>query len=651
MTAQGATPRKLVLFESYSIVRTLLAARLVRAADAIYFYVGVEALAYGHIPTGWRRLHRRVVERLAGLLSRRAEVRQVPQDVINRRVWMANKDIVDVVGALGPAIERTGAYGLALGCIGDAHLIRYYQHRLAESLPPKLLFWRTGVDLSDGFEVTPVPGSGHGLGAGAVPTELSSRVPLGVRVVNAVAARLRAVASSLLLIGFPALYLGREVLRRGITLRKPDPVRARVLQTIIWGVERDVFNAGIRFDADDTYLVHEGLPAGDIAYTFRPGARYAGQARADAKAQMEEQGFSWVDPLEMKVTPALLRRAAAWQVRVLLSAWSLLTKPADAAIATISYGALYQALQKTKEMEYVECEVEFCLDDLDPAHVVKNIVSSQHGRKTVGVQHRATAGPFLAPQLCFVHYDVFCAASRAHVRLHAPWWDGLRLEKPGSMWIDRTVNLAKDAAHLAEVEGMLDSLYGKRAYRALIAFPNRSPLNMSARWDEMYQAVEGFASAGLDCTLFLRFRNLLDARVERFGRLAEADERIVIDHVNVTTYDLMALCDAYITSSHSSGMIEAVAIGKPSFTFDYRGTAGFCYGGYGKDLILRTKEDVRAVFEGIETGFAGFDCDWDALREDFNYHYDGDCLGRLRRIVVETLDEVEAAAARPGRPQ
>ena len=148
-----------------------------------------------------------------------------------------------------------------------------------------------------------------------------------------------------------------------------------------------------------------------------------------------------------------------------------------------------------------------------------------------------------------------------------------------------------------------------------------------------------------------RVRNLLDARVERVGRLAEAEERIVIEHVNVTTYDLMAVCDAYMTSANSSGMIEAVAIGKPSFTFDYRGTAGFCYGGYGDDLILRTKEDVRAVFEGIETGFAGFDCDWDALREDFNYHYDGDCLGRLRRIVVKTRDEVEAAAARPGRPQ
>ena len=60
---------------------------------------------------------------------------------------------------------------------------------------------------------------------------------------------------------------------------------------------------------------------------------------------------------------------------------------------------------------------------------------------------------------------------------------------------------------------------------------------------------------------------------------------------------------------------------------------------------------MLAVFAGIETGFKGFDCDWDSLREDFNYHYDGDCLGRLRRIVVETLDEVEAAAARPGRPQ
>ena len=50
-------------------------------------------------------------------------------------------------------------------------------------------------------------------------------------------------------------------------------------------------------------------------------------------------------------------------------------------------------------------------------------------------------------------------------------------------------------------------------------------------------------------------------------------------------------------------------------------------------------------------GVRGLRLRLDSLREDFNYHYDGDCLGRLRRIVVETLDEVEAAAARPGRPQ
>ena len=635
-------PTKLVLLESYSLLRTLLAAPSVRSADVVYLYAADGSDASGRSWPRLRAKHREAVSWLVRALNARAAVRPVPQEMINRHLWHTNKEIVGVVDGLRASIEESGAYQIARRCVGSPDLIKYYQHRLAGSLPAKLLFWKIALDFSDSHEVTPVPRSGHGLLGQLIPAVLRRSVPRAIAAINAAADVVRNVAASLLLVGFPTIYLGRETLRRGIRLTMPTPVRRRVLQTVIWGIEQDVFNLGVRYNASDTFLVHHELSASDIVYTFRSGPRYTGPKRTESKSAMVRGGFSHVDPLEMRMTPALIRRIAAWQASVVVSSWRLLTKPAHAALPEISYGALYHALQKRKQLDYVDYRVEFCMDDLDPAHIVKSIVSTQQGRRTIGVQHRATAGPFVQPQLCFVHYDVYCAASRAHVRLHAPWWDGLNLAKTGSMWIDRTVNLAEDADHLRELDAKVTAMYGRRTYRALVAFPGTSPLNMAARWDEMYEGLKKFVSTDLDCTLFLRFREADDPHMARFERLAAGDDRIVIDNVNVATYELMTLCDAYITSSDSSGMIEAVAIGKPSFTFDYRGNAGFCYGAYGDDLILRTSRDVVKVFDGIKTGFAGFDCDWDALREDFNYHYDGDCLGRLQRVVVETLREAEA---------
>ena len=57
-----------------------------------------------------------------------------------------------------------------------------------------------------------------------------------------------------------------------------------------------------------------------------------------------------------------------------------------------------------------------------------------------------------------------------------------------------------------------------------------------------------------------------------------------MDHNNFSTQEIMALCDLFIASSHSSGLIEAIAIGKKAFTLDFLGTAKYCYAGYGKDF-------------------------------------------------------------------
>ena len=99
----------------------------------------------------------------------------------------------------------------------------------------------------------------------------------------------------------------------------------------------------------------------------------------------------------------------------------------------------------------------------------------------------------------------------------------------------------------------------------------------------------------------------------------------------------MALCDLFISSSHSSGIVEAVAIGKKAFTFAYMETPKYCFSKYGKDLILRTREDILNVFKDLENDFEGYDCNWELFRKEYNYHYDGRCLDRIQQTVKETI--------------
>jgi len=238
--------------------------------------------------------------------------------------------------------------------------------------------------------------------------------------------------------------------------------------------------------------------------------------------------------------------------------------------------------------------------------------------------------------------DKYCIFSDAYLRLYSPYWEKLNLAKTGSMEIDEVI-LLNNEQNISSVRSRVYSLYGKRKYIVLIAFPGSAEYSLAGKWDEMYNALWEFKSLDTDCNVFLRFRylyNLNAPHIKRFADLHKRDPRIIIDVGNFTTYELMVLSDLYITSSHSTGLIEAVAIGKKGFTFDYMGTTQYCFGNYGKDLVLTTKDDVLALFKNLENNFAGYDCNWELLKKEYNYYYDGRCQERLQRVVWDTVEEV-----------
>jgi glycosyltransferase involved in cell wall biosynthesis len=220
------------------------------------------------------------------------------------------------------------------------------------------------------------------------------------------------------------------------------------------------------------------------------------------------------------------------------------------------------------------------------------------------------------------------------------------------------VKAAQERKRLEELQRRFQHLYGGRRPLVVMLFPTLGEHNHLLR---IREAIEGLrllhAEVLGDLTVVCRFRSVeLADRYRALGLEAalRKDPRIVIDLGSFTTYEWFALADLVIVSSVSTGIIEAAAAGKPTFTFDYRLLAEKVFAPYGKELVLKNRHDLMRAFRGISSGFRGFDCQWDRLARDFSRYSDGGCLERFRRVILSAIEEVERkegfVAPRPNRP-
>jgi hypothetical protein len=213
------------------------------------------------------------------------------------------------------------------------------------------------------------------------------------------------------------------------------------------------------------------------------------------------------------------------------------------------------------------------------------------------------------------------------------------------MNIDWVIRCLKSEGYRDELSERYRDIYPLRRYLIVIIFPSATELVMESQWTEVYEALSELRNINIDANIFLRFRFLdepsLSMKIEMFKGIAEKDKRFILDHANFTTYELMAICDLFIACNASFGINEAVAAGTKVFTFDYTGFAKCWFTDYGKDFVLSNRSDLLRVFRGLESGFDGFDCKWELLKKDLNYHYDGRNLERIQKVVLDTIKEKE----------
>jgi len=638
----GPGPRlgKRVFFQGFSFLRVMCLLPSILKSEQIIF-----------IPSGEGSRKAKGVLWLLRHLTSGKDVRQVEREELMSRLYPLNKRGAEISDSMGGMIEKFPGYRMLFNLLEDDHLVLFYKATLARVVPRHLLYSEMlHLQESESGEVISSPKDfwTHSL--------LSSidekgrpfpESPLLLRCVDLVVHAMSRLKWVLLLLVLP-FYLFFRHLMNGAA----GPVKAKykVAFPVNYGVFKDSeakVLANVRRFNDDMCLYGNFFSPGDVLHIFYEKRMKwtSAEDQESWKEAMNEKKIPFAEQRRFGVNAALLQISlrASWEgLKQLL--WFFWPGPLYTEMWEATAKGLYHYLEKSYEMENTDYKVELAMDDYNPGHVIGTIVANHYGRKRVGVSHAASL--YDTPQLCFVHFEKYIVHCDMYVNTFRDFWKSVPLEKVGRETIDSIVEeTSRREVHRKEIE----RLYGKRKRVVSVLMPGIADNSLPGQWGKIFRALCEFQKEDLNYHLFLRFRKVAQARkrphMSRFLSLPEKDPRIILDHENFNTHELIAASDLVITANASFGINEALVAGIPVFTFGYTKKEHLCFPDYGCDFIMTEVEDVLNTLRGLETGFSGFDCDWARLRRDADYYHDGKNRERLSRVVFEALRREPAEVA------
>lgn len=623
-----------LFFESYSFSKVILHARSVRRAKVVLIFRDTY-LGDRQYETG----RQQSVRRLACWLNPRAQVRAVRMEEVADRLFGASAEAVRLLEAEKDRIRKTAAYRLLHGVVGSDQVVKFYQMWLVRRIPYRYVCARLCEALrEENKNVVVVSDGSMGFWRGTHPL-LQGPGEEGVsawsRFVAGATNALRAHGWRLMSLLLPGVLFLRH-LRNGRA--SSEPPRYGLAMPVMHGVfdREKVRTRDIRTQQDDAYLYRHGFRPGEIVHVFGDW-KLSPEVKKKFAEEMRRRGYRYVDKDGYGVNLALLRFTLACTWRV---AKSLLDAPGaswlSATMEKATTKALYSYILKQYEMENVKYDVELVRNEYNAGHVVESIVANRDGRKRVGVVHSGTIHS--KPENSFVHLDKLMVLCRLHAKTFSPHWRGVAVEEVGRHTMD---SLLAESRNREKIIADIGRLHGRRRWVVTILLPGVGAHNMLAQWDKLFEALADFPHQELDCHVFLRFRLFGDAKnarhISRFFDLPGVDSRFIIEHERWTTHQLMVGSDLVITPSSSWGINEASVVGARVFSFLFIGMEPYNFRDYGADFVLREARDVLDAFRGLESGFEGFDCAWERLRMDSDYHFDGKNTERMASVLRQEM--------------
>jgi len=591
----------------------------------------------------------KAVERIILFLNRDVVIKTFPCADINKLNWDLNKRAVAITDELENSIRRSTCFNIIIELLKDEAVLKYYKMRLVNHISDRLVFFGVAKDkikeIKSDFYIIPSAVDEFALQAKLFGEfRLDHYILPGCWSANEFRNSVKMLFSLFLFALLPLLYLLFNIHK--VKTKTTKNAKYDIAMPVIWGLhEGDVIIGNVKFSQDDSYLYNRAIKKGNIIHMFN-FSKFSPEVLKKYKAIMTKRHIPYVERSEYRIGVNMLLTIVKSQKKIARYWRRLFLFGFRDKYEYLRYSitAVYEMLKKYLELENVEYKVEFVRTDYDPGHIVGTIICNKNNRKTVGIQHNAS--PYSMPWLSYVHMDKYIVYGDNFVRRFSPHWQNIRLAKTGRENIDYVVNIANDRKYIEKLRRRLRMKYSETRHTVLITFPGGDEKNLRKQWDEMYDALCSLRSFDIDLNLFLRFRNVDHLEhfehLKRFKELPLMDARIHIDHDSFSTHELMAISDLYIAGCASFGISEAIAIMKNVFTFSYMGIEKYYFGEYGSDFILYDRDDVLKVFAAIERGFQYFDCKWDLLRKDCNYHCDGNNLKRIQDVVWETVEEIDA---------
>ncbi len=630
-----------IYFETYSITQTLALIGYIRKADTIYFHKKT------WLPLTVNQKIKSIVVKIILAVNKNAKIKSPPLELLNKHNWELNKEAVTVADKMEPDIKGTNIYKTILRIIKDDNIVKYYKTHLTLELSARLLFFKISEELLnlENGNLYIVPKNNDYLfwkksfDFDAVYERILS-LCFYMNIIRDFFLRLRALG---IFLSLPIVFFLLNIKKANLRRVKKKPYDLAV--PIIWGTHKDnIVTGGIKREHDDSFYYNGALDSSRVVNIYSSW-RQSRDIEEGFNKVMEIKNIAYKDSEQFMITPEFIIWFLQIQAKIvkdmLLNAFYL-----DDNLRVIDYSNkfVFAMLKKLLEIGNVDYKVEILRDDFNPNHIVATIICNRFNRKTVGIQHALNV--YDAPQFCFVHLDKYIVYGDNLVETFRPYWDNISLEKTGRETIDWVVNNFNDKNNIERVKSRIARQYKSRKFNVLFTLPNPfNSYNMLKQWDALYDGLNLLKDTDIDFNLFLRFRRSRDLEgfgfTKRFMNLEEADNRFIIDHKNFTTQELMAVSDLVIANSVSFSIFESVAIGRKVFSFDFIGTPAYYFPDYGKDFVLKTADDIVKVFKGLESCFNGFDCNWDKLRVDCNYHYDGNNVKRMQKVFLETIAEVD----------
>ena len=623
----------ILFFETYSIIQVLLLFSSIRRSEIIYF----NRRAFPPLKhNGWSK---KGVLKIIKLLNRDVKIELLPIEKVNECTWVMNKRAISIAEKLAPEILRGSAYKTILKIVRDDNILKCYKAQLVNDVSARLLFYKMAEHMGRIYKNDIL----------AVPAEIDSHFEPERLLIGDCAFRLfmrssgsyrlraaikKAYAVALITL-LPFLYVMMK--SRKITFRRINKKRYDIGMPFIFGFHRQGERAkDITGAQDDGYLYRKGDPKGSIIHIFSYWRRPR-EFEEEQKKVMSEKNLPFADKREYKMTLSFVKKVLKMQFDTIAGSFrSAFYKNDRSDYVLYSARILFWILEKYLEFANIDYKVEFIRNDFSPISIISTILCNQNEKKTVAIQHAAS--PYDLPVLSYSHFDKYIVYGDMYADDFSQYWEGLELVKTGRERVDYAVNILNNKETMSDLKDRYAKLYPARRYTAVIAMSGDVERNPRSQWDKMYGALRRLKTdCDVDFNLFLRFRDAKRIRasenMSRFAELSEKDERIIVDHTNFSTYELMALCDVFIACNLSFCINEAIATGARVFTFDLHGRVKYILRDRASAIILNTEDDIIKVFNGLRDNFSEFNCDWEFLRRYCNYHDDGRNLERIQEAV------------------